>query len=205
MEEVEEEYMPQVYAPLTNTPHILELVPVNASPTDEPEPNLEPAAIASRPNTHTRPAPHINNLGAGSSRSVDPTTAAPVHSLPTPEDLFYSLREPSSSRPKPVPGSVDVQHSMFNSPSLTEMNIKLPINKLDELPQPARAAFAEASMYNIMMVAHARTTRIKHLFSEKTTKVTPDEYQATSQKYSKDNVAIFAQDVVSLPQYCHPP
>ncbi|KAJ7090675.1 hypothetical protein C8R44DRAFT_891844 [Mycena epipterygia] len=155
MEEVEEEDMPQVYAPLTNTPHILELVPVNArgapfeslspvlilfhisslspetpsrtpsprtyvpntdsttvlgkrraSPTDEPEPNLEPAAIASHLNTHTRPAPHtVNNLGAGSSRSVDPTTVAPAHSLPTPEDLFHSLREPSSSRPKPVPGS----------------------------------------------------------------------------------------------------
>ncbi|KAJ7142798.1 hypothetical protein C8R44DRAFT_827591 [Mycena epipterygia] len=55
------------------------------------------------------------------------------------------------------------------------------------------------------MVARARTTRITHLFSEKTTKETPDEYQATSQKYSKGNVAIFAQDVASLRSILPPP
>ncbi|KAJ7128431.1 hypothetical protein C8R44DRAFT_732769 [Mycena epipterygia] len=69
-----------------------------ASPTEEPSPS--PTDSRSRspelylPNT--QPAPHaISDLGAGSSCSVDPTTVTPAHSLPTPEDLFHSPREPS--------------------------------------------------------------------------------------------------------------
>ncbi|KAJ7114456.1 hypothetical protein C8R44DRAFT_740595 [Mycena epipterygia] len=173
MEEVEEEVIPRVHAPLTNTPHILELLPMNArSPSPEtlsrtsspgiyvpntdstavlgkrranPADEHSPSPTGSRSQSpelylpNTRPVPH----GAGSSRPVDTTTAA--RSLLTPEDLFHSLREPSTpasfitsaslltlsevpaTRPTPVPGFVDVQRSMFNSPSFTEMNIKLPI------------------------------------------------------------------------------
>ncbi|KAJ7088627.1 hypothetical protein C8R44DRAFT_836058 [Mycena epipterygia] len=60
-------------------------------------------------------------------------------------------------------------------------------------------------MYNIMMVAKARATRVTHLFSEKTKKELPDEFTAVSQRYSKGNVAIFAQDVASLRTILPPP
>ncbi|KAJ7107539.1 hypothetical protein C8R44DRAFT_987068 [Mycena epipterygia] len=134
---VEEEDMPRVPAPLTNTPHILELLPMNASslspetpsrtsspgiyvpntdsttvlgkrgnPTDEPSPSptgsrsQSPELYLPQHGPHLTSTPAllyitdsgtaISNLGAGSSRSVDTTTAA--YSLPTPEDLFHSLR-----------------------------------------------------------------------------------------------------------------
>ncbi|KAJ7124268.1 hypothetical protein C8R44DRAFT_875321 [Mycena epipterygia] len=74
-----------------------------------------------------------------------------------------------------------------------------------ELPPGVRIAFETASMYDIMMVARARTTRITHLFSEKTKKEQPDEFTAVSQRYSKGNVAIFGHNVVSLRTILLPP
>ncbi|KAJ7094207.1 hypothetical protein C8R44DRAFT_645606 [Mycena epipterygia] len=55
------------------------------------------------------------------------------------------------------------------------------------------------------MVARARATRITHLFSEKTKKELPDKFTAVSQRYSKGNIAIFAQDVASLRTILPPP
>ncbi|KAJ7132416.1 hypothetical protein C8R44DRAFT_731093 [Mycena epipterygia] len=74
-----------------------------------------------------------------------------------------------------------------------------------ELPPGVHIAFETASMYDIMMVARARTTRITHLFSEKTKKEQPDEFTAVSQRYSKGNVAIFGHNVASLRTILLPP
>ncbi|KAJ7224995.1 hypothetical protein C8J57DRAFT_1252983 [Mycena rebaudengoi] len=57
----------------------------------------------------------------------------------------------------------------------------------DELPAPVKAAFDGASMYDIMMVARSRATRITHLF-----KKAGKTSNAGSQGYSQGNVAIFA-------------
>ncbi|KAK7038371.1 hypothetical protein R3P38DRAFT_2515926, partial [Favolaschia claudopus] len=75
----------------------------------------------------------------------------------------------------------------------------------DELPPNIKTAFEEASLYDLMMIAHSRCTRITHLFSDKgqVTKP-PDNKRAISQKYSKGNVAVFAQDIVSLRQLLPP-
>ncbi|KAJ7840459.1 hypothetical protein B0H13DRAFT_1649665, partial [Mycena leptocephala] len=55
------------------------------------------------------------------------------------------------------------------------------------------------------MSAHSRSTRITHLFSDKVAGERPDSVRATSQRYSKGNVAIFAQDVATLRKVLPPP
>ncbi|KAJ7216139.1 hypothetical protein C8J57DRAFT_1255387 [Mycena rebaudengoi] len=63
----------------------------------------------------------------------------------------------------------------------------------DELPPDVKAAFDGASMYDIMMVAKSRATRITHLFKKNKKTSNPG-----SQGYSQSNVAIFAQDVEAV-------
>ncbi|KAJ7290044.1 hypothetical protein C8J57DRAFT_1164233 [Mycena rebaudengoi] len=63
----------------------------------------------------------------------------------------------------------------------------------DELPLKVKAVFHGASMYDIMMVARCRATRITHLFKKAGKNSNPG-----SQGYSKGNVAIFAQDVATV-------
>ncbi|KAJ7648175.1 hypothetical protein DFH06DRAFT_997241, partial [Mycena polygramma] len=73
---------------------------------------------------------------------------------------------------------------------------------IDELPQDVKNAFAKASLYDLMMVARSRCTRITHMFSEK--RDFKDNWQA-SQGYSKGNVAIFPQDCASVRPLLPPP
>ncbi|KAJ7211909.1 hypothetical protein C8J57DRAFT_1440748 [Mycena rebaudengoi] len=65
----------------------------------------------------------------------------------------------------------------------------------DELPSDAKAAFKNASLFDLMMMSRSHATWITHLFSCK--KGTPlyGSNDLFSQRYSQDNVAIFAQDV----------
>ncbi|KAJ6582664.1 hypothetical protein DFH09DRAFT_831291, partial [Mycena vulgaris] len=75
----------------------------------------------------------------------------------------------------------------------------------EELPQPVKQAFAESSMFDIMMIARCRATRITHMFSSKPDVPRPMRNPATSQRYSTGNVAIFAQDVASVRSVLPPP
>ncbi|KAJ7659695.1 hypothetical protein DFH06DRAFT_1269127 [Mycena polygramma] len=60
-------------------------------------------------------------------------------------------------------------------------------------------------MYDLMMVARSRTTRITHLFCDKPNVHGQDKVHAYSQGYSKGNVAIFPQDVASVRPLLPPP
>ncbi|KAF8166600.1 hypothetical protein K438DRAFT_1616647, partial [Mycena galopus ATCC 62051] len=84
----------------------------------------------------------------------------------------------------------------------------------DELPLDVRKAFADASLYDLMMTAHCRCTRITHLFSDKgredpvtdgTDQKKADQRRLASQGYSKGNVAIFPQDIATLRSILPPP
>ncbi|KAJ7720620.1 hypothetical protein B0H16DRAFT_1432312 [Mycena metata] len=74
-----------------------------------------------------------------------------------------------------------------------------------ELPADVRLAFEKASLYDLMMVARNRATRITHMFCEKPSAKGFDKIRAFSQGYSKGNVAIFAQDIVSVRPMLPPP
>ncbi|KAJ7741071.1 hypothetical protein B0H16DRAFT_1324061, partial [Mycena metata] len=74
-----------------------------------------------------------------------------------------------------------------------------------ELPPVVRAAFDDASLYDLMMVSRTRATRITHLFSEKPDARGYEKIRAFSQGYSQGNVAIFAQDVAAVRTILPPP
>ncbi|KAF8217221.1 hypothetical protein K438DRAFT_1484228, partial [Mycena galopus ATCC 62051] len=75
----------------------------------------------------------------------------------------------------------------------------------DELPPDVKRAFGDATLYDLMMTAHSRATRITYLFSDKAKFGRQDERRATSQRYSQGNVAIFTQDVAALRAVLPPP
>ncbi|KAJ7126132.1 hypothetical protein C8R44DRAFT_830719 [Mycena epipterygia] len=60
-------------------------------------------------------------------------------------------------------------------------------------------------MFDIMMIAKCRATRITHMFSNKDGVPHYQRNAATSQRYSKGNVAIFAQDVATVRSVLPPP
>ncbi|KAF8180285.1 hypothetical protein K438DRAFT_1976806 [Mycena galopus ATCC 62051] len=66
-------------------------------------------------------------------------------------------------------------------------------------------AFETATLYDLMITAHSRATRITHLSSDKAKICRQDEHRATSQQYSHRNIAIFTQDVAALRAVLPPP
>ncbi|KAF8203460.1 hypothetical protein K438DRAFT_1964942 [Mycena galopus ATCC 62051] len=74
----------------------------------------------------------------------------------------------------------------------------------DELPSLVKAAFTEAYLFDMMMTAYSRCTRITYWFRESAGDRT-DESRAISQRFSKGNVAIFPQDVATLRSVLPPP
>ncbi|KAJ7687298.1 hypothetical protein B0H17DRAFT_1136419 [Mycena rosella] len=75
----------------------------------------------------------------------------------------------------------------------------------DELPVEVREAFRQALMFDVMMVARSRATRIAHMFSSRPGASRSMSNPATSQRYSTGNVAIFTQDVASVRSVLPPP
>lgn len=69
---------------------------------------------------------------------------------------------------------------------------------IDELPAEVKNAFAHSTMFDILMVARSRATRITHLYSQKPNSSIWGTDPRNSQGYSKGNVAILPQDSVSL-------
>ncbi|KAJ6608356.1 hypothetical protein B0H10DRAFT_2166596 [Mycena sp. CBHHK59/15] len=68
----------------------------------------------------------------------------------------------------------------------------------DELPADIQAVFNSASMFDLMIVAISRATRITQLFSKKKGVEVTNCRNAMSQRYSQGNIAIYAQDVTSV-------
>ena len=66
-----------------------------------------------------------------------------------------------------------------------------------ELPDKVRQGFQQASMYDLMLIARSRTTRITHLFSSKQGSSLSGD-PSVSQRYNRGNVAILPQDSVHL-------
>jgi hypothetical protein len=69
---------------------------------------------------------------------------------------------------------------------------------LNELPDSVGQHFSKASMFDIMLVARSRATRITHLFSDKKGHPLEGSDPSLSQRYSRGNVAIMPQDSISL-------
>lgn len=69
---------------------------------------------------------------------------------------------------------------------------------LDELPEDVKRALHSASMFDVMMVARSRATRITHLFTEKKGHTQHGKDPQLSQGYSSGNVAVLPQDSVHL-------
>lgn len=69
---------------------------------------------------------------------------------------------------------------------------------IHELPGPVKAAFNNASMFDLMMVARCRATRITHLFSKKKDNPQYGIPEDQSQRYNKGNVAILPQNTINL-------
>jgi hypothetical protein len=70
--------------------------------------------------------------------------------------------------------------------------------RLNELPLDARRAFEKASVFDIMLVARSRATRITHLFSSSKDPALRGGDPETSQRYNRGNVAVLTQDNVML-------
>ncbi|KAJ7021408.1 hypothetical protein C8F04DRAFT_897453, partial [Mycena alexandri] len=68
----------------------------------------------------------------------------------------------------------------------------------DELPPDVLEAFQSASLYDLMMVARSRCTRVTHMFCDNPDARGWEKVRSLSQGYSKGNVAIFPQDVKSV-------
>jgi hypothetical protein len=66
------------------------------------------------------------------------------------------------------------------------------------LPESVRTAIESATMFDMMMVARLRATRLTHLYSSKKDSPLFGSNPDLSQKYSCGNVAILPQDSVSL-------
>ncbi|KAJ6517153.1 hypothetical protein DFH09DRAFT_804697, partial [Mycena vulgaris] len=68
----------------------------------------------------------------------------------------------------------------------------------DELPQSVRDALRAASMFDLMMICHSRSTRITHLFSKNRNSPLYGTDSAVSQRFNRGNVAIIPQDVANV-------
>ena len=68
----------------------------------------------------------------------------------------------------------------------------------DELPTEVRKAFESASMFDIMMVARCRATRITQLYAKKKGSTNYRQDPTESQRYDRGNVSIIPQDVASV-------
>lgn len=68
----------------------------------------------------------------------------------------------------------------------------------DELPDSVRTAFAETSLFDLMMICQSRATRITHLFTNKKGHPLYKTNPTLSQGYSSGNVAVIAQDVAKV-------
>jgi len=75
----------------------------------------------------------------------------------------------------------------------------------EALSDEVREAFSYATTFNIMMVAHARATRITHLYSSKTEGPMAGSDPEISWSYNKGNVVILPQESVELQDTLPPP
>jgi hypothetical protein len=66
------------------------------------------------------------------------------------------------------------------------------------LPDSIGQHFSKASMFDIMLVARSRATRITHLFSDKKGHPFEGSNSSLSHWYSQGNVTIMPQDSISL-------
>jgi hypothetical protein len=66
------------------------------------------------------------------------------------------------------------------------------------LPEHIQQAFAHATTFDIMLVAHTNTTRITHLYSLKSDSPMAGTDPKKSQQYNKGNVAILPQESMQL-------
>ncbi|KLO06710.1 hypothetical protein SCHPADRAFT_837660, partial [Schizopora paradoxa] len=85
-------------------------------------------------------------------------------------------------------------------------NNKQPIDSLanfqyygwERLPDDVQAAFQSASIFDLMLISKARCSRINHLFVKNPHSPVYGGNPATSQRYSRGNVAIIPQDSAQL-------
>lgn len=68
----------------------------------------------------------------------------------------------------------------------------------DELPEEVRNALKSATMFDVMMVARSRATRITQLFSKKKGNTNYDHDPSESQRYDRGNISIIPQDSAML-------
>lgn len=74
----------------------------------------------------------------------------------------------------------------------------------DELPDDVQHAFQNASMFDIMMIARSRATRITHLFSKKKGSPNYGQDPSESQRYDRGNISVIPQDSAMLRQLLPP-
>ena len=113
-----------------------------------------------------------------------------------PEEVDFALLRNDQLPPETLPTTYNLKaydNAILNPKGLHDLNCKGPIDlclpcysslverkkqPLDsianfqyyahaELPQDVKDALAKASMFNLMLIAHARATRLTHLFSKK--------------------------------------
>lgn len=130
----------------------------------------------------------------------------PNETLPTTYNLLvyeYAILNPNALHDRENLGALDVCRSCETE--LVDRN-RQPKNALanwhysgfDEIPIAVQKAFKDSSMFDLMMVARCRSTRITQLYSNK--KGSPN-YQgdaSESQRYDRGNVSIIPQDSVTL-------
>jgi hypothetical protein len=105
---------------------------------------------------------------------------------------------------------MDVCHSCYND---LVTKGRQPLDSLanfqyyghEALSHDVRAAFENASLFDIMLVSRARATRITHLFSSKKDSSTYGHDPDLSQRYNRGNVAVFPQDNIRLRDILPPP
>lgn len=130
----------------------------------------------------------------------------PNETLPTTYNLLvyeYAILNPNALHDRENLGALDVCRSCETE--LVDRN-RQPKNALanwhysgfDEIPIAVQKAFKDSSMFDLMMVARCRSTRITQLYLNK--KGSPN-YQgdaSESQRYDRGNVSIIPQDSVTL-------
>ena len=73
-----------------------------------------------------------------------------------------------------------------------------------ELPQDVKDALAKVSMFDLMLIVHARATRLTHLFSKKKDNPLFGSRILESQRNCKGNVAVLPQDSLHVREFLPP-
>lgn len=164
---------------------------------------MRPCAVCSR----RTPAKDILELH---SQDIDLTLLQnqnlPNETLPTTYNLSayeHAILNPDALHNKDIPQTMDACKSCVADLTIRHQQPKNSLanwhySGFGELPIEVQNSFKESSMFDLMMVARCRATRITQLYSNKKGDANYKGDASESQRYDRGNVSVIPQDSVAL-------